>query len=104
MDALDLAGISGVSQVLVVHTSQQSVYSWDHILPLWPPHKCYIYGKFINVLQQFKITNGEPLIIQDTFLGIPVTGNSIQHAVTYVHFSQFIANKTFHEEYHNASG
>jgi hypothetical protein len=33
-------------------------------------------------------------LIQDTFLGIPVTGNSIQHPLAYVHFSQFIANKT----------
>jgi hypothetical protein len=37
----------------------------------------------------------QPPIIQDTFPGIPVTGNSIQHPVTYVHFSQFIANKTY---------
>jgi hypothetical protein len=36
----------------------------------------------------------QPLIIQDTFLGISGTGNAIQHPVTYVHFSQFIANKT----------
>lgn len=36
----------------------------------------------------------QPLIIQDTFPGIPVTGNSIQHPVTYILFSQFIANKT----------
>jgi len=27
--------------------------------------------------------NSQPLIIQDTFLDIPVTGNSIQHPVTY---------------------
>jgi hypothetical protein len=46
----------------------------------------------------------QPLIIQDTFPSIPVTGNSIQHPVTYLHFSKFIANKTFHEQYHNASG
>jgi len=38
--------------------------------------------------------NSQTLIIQDTFLGIPVTGNSIQHPVTYVHFSHFIDNKT----------
>jgi hypothetical protein len=36
----------------------------------------------------------QPPIIQDTFLGIPVTGYVIQHPVTYVYFSQFIANKT----------
>jgi hypothetical protein len=36
----------------------------------------------------------QPLIIQDTFLGIPAAGNAIQHPVTYVHFSHFIANKT----------
>jgi len=36
----------------------------------------------------------QPLIIQDTFPGILVTDNSIPHPVTYVHFSQFIANKT----------
>jgi hypothetical protein len=28
------------------------------------------------------------------FPDIPVTGNSIQHPVTYVHFSHFNANKT----------
>ena len=39
--------------------------------------------------------NSQTLIIQDTFLGIPVTGNSIQHPATYyIHFSQFNANKT----------
>jgi len=36
----------------------------------------------------------QSLMIQDKFSGIPVTGNSILHLVTYVHFSQFIANKT----------
>jgi len=45
MHASDLAGISGISQVLVVHTSQQSVYSWDHILPLWPPEIYSAEGK-----------------------------------------------------------
>jgi len=39
--------------------------------------------------------NSQPLIIQWTFLGISVTGNYIQHPVTYVHYSQFIANKTY---------
>jgi len=37
----------------------------------------------------------QPQIIQDKFPDIPVTGNSIQHPVTYVHFSQFIANKIY---------
>jgi len=36
----------------------------------------------------------QPLIIQDKFLGIPVIGNSVQHPVMYVHFSQFIASRT----------
>jgi hypothetical protein len=36
----------------------------------------------------------QPPVIQDTFLGNHVTGNSIQQPVTHVHFSHFIANKT----------
>jgi len=56
-------------------------------------HKCDIHGKLLHTLHQLKITNSQPLIIQDTFLGIPVTGNSIQQPVTYVYFSHFIVNK-----------
>jgi len=42
MHALDLAGINGVSQVLVVHTHQQGVHSCGLILPLWFPQDCYL--------------------------------------------------------------
>jgi len=38
--------------------------------------------------------NSQPLFIQGKFLGISVTDNVIQHPVTYLHFSPFIANKT----------
>ena len=63
MHALDLAGINGVSQVLVVHTHQQGVHSCGHILPLWSPYvsyddikeRGYTYILPKNVLKKFVI-------------------------------------------------
>jgi len=53
-----LAGINGVSQVLVVHTHQQGVHSCGHILPLWSPHYVSTTGKCILlVVNKRWITN-----------------------------------------------
>ena len=47
----------------------------------------------------------QPLIIQAKFLGIPVTGNAIQHPVTmYISHTLLSKKHIRHTQYHNASG
>jgi len=73
------------------HTSMHAHTMWNQLQ--------YLYTSVTYIVNYFTFYSNsklrsQRLIIQHTFLGISVTGNSIQHAVTYVHFSQFIANIT----------